>query len=378
MSSTPSIYQQLLKSTPYIIPQGRILVVDDEEHIRTLLKDALEELGYECDTAENGLRGLEKVEENKGKYEAILLDIHMPELNGIETLKRLKLSYPDISVVVLSASRDVENVRDALKEGAYDYVFKPFDLNELKNTIKRACERTKLIRENRDYQKNLEIKVAEQTETLINLYADTLEALVLALDLREHETGFHSYRVTEYSLTLARKLGLPDKALSILAKGALLHDIGKIGIPDSILLKPGKLTDEEWKIMKMHPTMGYELLKKIDFLEEAAEIVLSHHEHYNGKGYPRGLKGEQIPLGARIFSVVDALDAMTSNRPYRQALSFEEAIERIAKSSGSQFDPSIVRVFLSIPKEEWMEIRNRIEKAEEPYLKKFLHNLSKP
>ena len=378
MSSTPSIYQQLLKSTPYIIPQGRILVVDDEEHIRTLLKDALEELGYECDTAENGLRGLEKVEENKGKYEAILLDIHMPELNGIETLKRLKLSYPDISVVVLSASRDVENVRDALKEGAYDYVFKPFDLNELKNTIKRACERTKLIRENRDYQKNLEIKVAEQTETLINLYADTLEALVLALDLREHETGFHSYRVTEYSLTLARKLGLSDKALSILAKGALLHDIGKIGIPDSILLKPGKLTDEEWKIMKMHPTMGYELLKKIDFLEEAAEIVLSHHEHYNGKGYPRGLKGEQIPLGARIFSVVDALDAMTSNRPYRQALSFEEAIERIAKSSGSQFDPSIVRVFLSIPKEEWMEIRNRIEKAEEPYLKKLLHNLSKP
>lgn len=378
MSSTPSIYQQLLKSTPYIIPQGRILLVDDEEHIRTLLKDALEELGYECDTAENGLRGLEKVEENKGKYEAILLDIHMPELNGIETLKRLKLSYPDISVVVLSASRDVENVRDALKEGAYDYVFKPFDLNELKNTIKRACERTKLIRENRDYQKNLEIKVAEQTETLINLYADTLEALVLALDLREHETGFHSYRVTEYSLTLARKLGLPDKALSILAKGALLHDIGKIGIPDSILLKPGKLTDEEWKIMKMHPTMGYELLKKIDFLEEAAEIVLSHHEHYNGKGYPRGLKGEQIPLGARIFSVVDALDAMTSNRPYRQALSFEEAIERIAKSSGSQFDPSIVRVFLSIPKEEWMEIRNRIEKAEEPYLKKLLHNLSKP
>lgn len=378
MSSTPSIYQQLLKSTPYIIPQGRILLVDDEEHIRTLLKDALEELGYECDTAENGLRGLEKVEENKGKYEAILLDIHMPELNGIETLKRLKLSYPDISVVVLSASRDVENVRDALKEGAYDYVFKPFDLNELKNTIKRACEKTKLIRENRDYQKNLEIKVAEQTETLINLYADTLEALVLALDLREHETGFHSYRVTEYSLTLARKLGLPDKALSILAKGALLHDIGKIGIPDSILLKPGKLTDEEWKIMKMHPTMGYELLKKIDFLEEAAEIVLSHHEHYNGKGYPRGLKGEQIPLGARIFSVVDALDAMTSNRPYRQALSFEEAIERIAKSSGSQFDPSIVRVFLSIPKEEWMEIRNRIEKAEEPYLKKLLHNLSKP
>ncbi|GBD39110.1 Cyclic di-GMP phosphodiesterase response regulator RpfG [bacterium HR37] len=378
MSSTPSIYQQLLKSTPYTSPQGRVLVVDDEEHIRTLLKDALEELGYECDTAENGLRGLEKVEEKKGNYEAILLDIHMPELNGIETLKRLKLSYPDISVVVLSASRDVENVRNALKEGAYDYVFKPFDLNELKNTIKRASERTKLIRENRDYQKNLEIKVAEQTETLINLYADTLEALVLALDLREHETGFHSYRVTEYSLTLARKLGLPDKDLSILAKGALLHDIGKIGIPDSILLKPGKLTDEEWKIMKRHPTMGYELLKKIDFLEEAAEIVLSHHEHYNGEGYPRGLKGEKIPLGARIFSIVDALDAMTSNRPYRQALSFKEAIERIAKGSGSQFDPSIVRVFLSIPKEEWIEIRNRIEKAEEPYLKKLLYRLSKP
>lgn len=378
MSSTPSIYQQLLKSTPYTSPQGRVLVVDDEEHIRTLLKDALEELGYECDTAENGLRGLEKVEEKKGNYEAILLDIHMPELNGIETLKRLKLSYPDISVVVLSASRDVENVRNALKESAYDYVFKPFDLNELKNTIKRASERTKLIRENRDYQKNLEIKVAEQTETLINLYANTLEALVLALDLREHETGFHSYRVTEYSLTLARKLGLPDKALSILAKGALLHDIGKIGIPDSILLKPGKLTDEEWKIMKRHPTTGYELLKKIDFLEEAAEIVLSHHEHYNGKGYPRGLKGEQIPLGARIFSIVDALDTMTSNRPYRRALSFEEAIERIAKGSGSQFDPSIVRVFLSIPKEEWIEIRNRIEKAEEPYLKKLLYSLSKP
>jgi putative nucleotidyltransferase with HDIG domain len=355
----------------------KILVVDDEEIIRSLLGETLEELGYRYETAGDGLECLEKVYEADNDYDIVLLDIHMPKLNGLETLKRLKAYSPDISIIIVSASRDIENVRLALREGAYDYIFKPFDINEVRTVIRRAVERARLIKENRDYQENLERKVVQQTQDLVNLYAGTLEALVLALDLREQETGYHSYRVTEYALTLAKRMGLPDQDLSIIAKGALLHDIGKIGVPDSILLKPNRLTEEEWEIMKKHPIFGYKLLKKIEFLEEAAQIVLSHHEHYDGNGYPQGLSGEDIPLGARIFSVVDALDAMTSNRPYRKAISFDKAIERIANASGSQFDPRVVKAFLDIPKEEWIKTRNHIENSASVYLRSLLYRLTK-
>jgi len=354
----------------------KILIVDDEESIRSLFVEALSGLGYRCDVAENGLECLKKYYESKD-YDVVLLDIQMPELGGIETLKKLKSYSPDISVLIVSASRDIDNVRAALKEGAYDYIFKPFNVNDVEAVIRRAVERARLIKENRDYQLNLEKKVEYQTLELVKLYTGTLQAMIMALDLRESETGYHSYRVTEYALTLGKYMNLSGPELSVLAKGALLHDIGKIGVPDHILLKPGKLTDEEWNIMRKHAELGHGMLIKIEFLEESADIVFMHHEHFDGSGYPGGLSGEEIPLGARIFSIVDAMDAMTSKRVYRKEIPFDEAIERIKEASGAQFDPAIVDVFVKIDLGVWEDIKNNINDSGSTFLKGLLFELSK-
>lgn len=354
----------------------KILIVDDEEAIRNLFVEALSGLGYRCEVAKNGLECLGKYYESSD-YDIVLLDVQMPELGGIETLKKLKSYAPDLSIIMVSASRDIENVRDALKEGAYDYIFKPFNINDVQAVIRRAVERANLIKQNKDYQQNLEKKVEDQTNELVKLYSGTLQAMILALDLRESETGYHSYRVTEYALTLGRSLELSESDLSILAKGALLHDIGKIGVPDSILLKPGKLTDEEWDVMRKHAELGYMMLKKIEFLEESASIVYSHHEHFDGRGYPNGISGTDIPIGARIFSVIDAFDAMTSNRPYRGKLSYDEAVRRIKEASGTQFDPEVVKAFLKVDKNVWDEIKDTIDSSGSNFLKGMLFELSK-
>lgn len=357
-------------------PREKILIVDDEDAIRNLFVEALNELGYDCDVARNGLECLEKFYRIRN-YDVVLLDVQMPELNGIETLKKLKSYSPDLSVIMVSASREIENVRVALKEGAYDYVFKPFNVIDVDAVIRRALERANLIKANKDYQKNLERKVADQTRELVKLYSGTLEAMILALDLRERETGHHSYRVTEYALNLGRHLRLGESQLSVIAKGALLHDIGKIGVPDNILLKPDKLTDEEWHLMKQHAHLGYELLNKIEFLEESSLIVYTHHERYDGNGYPQGLAGDEIPLGARIFSVVDAFDAMTSKRVYKKAMPFEEAVERIRESSGTQFDPVVVETFVNVHVDEWKNIRKKVASSGSQYLKGLMFELSK-
>lgn len=354
----------------------KILVVDDEELIRNLFVKTFNLLGYQCDTVDNGFSCIEKIKMGE-KFDVVLLDVQMPKINGIDTLKNLKLISPDISIVMVSASREGEHIKEALKEGAYDYVFKPFDVEELRNVIHRAIERSKLLKENKDYQENLEKKVMGQTKELVKLYSDTLEAMVLALDLREKETGYHSYRVTEYALTLARAMKLTDDELSTIAKGALLHDIGKIGVPDDILLKPGKLSEDEWIIMKRHPVYGFKLLKKIDFLEDASKIVLHHHEYYNGEGYPLGISGDEIPLGARIFSIVDALDALTSNRVYRDAQSFEKARDIIVKESGTQFDPEIIKLFSTLPIDNFKIIRKLFEKDGANYLSNLFYRMKK-
>lgn len=354
-----------------------ILVVDDDELIRSLFVEAFDTMGHRCYTASDGVECLNKLK-NGHAFDLVLLDVKMPKLNGIDTLKEVRDYDPDMSVIMISASRDIDNVKETLKDGAYDYIFKPFDLKEVEATVNRAIERSTLIKENKDYQKNLEQKVESQTHELIDLYSNTLAAMVTALDLREHETGFHSYRVTECALTLARKMNLSENEISNLAKGALLHDIGKIGVPDKILLKPGSLTEDEWVVMKTHPELGYTMLKDIHFIEEAAEIVLAHHEKFNGTGYPKSLSKDEIPLGARIFSVVDALDAMTSKRVYKDAISFEEAAKVINKDSGSHFDYRIVEHFNSVPLKTWSDIRSNISNSSgTEYLKKLLYNLSK-
>jgi putative nucleotidyltransferase with HDIG domain len=222
--------------------------------------------------------------------------------------------------------------------------------------------------ENRAYQTNLESLVAKRTDDLRRAMANlersydiTLEALGDALDLKDAETEGHSKRVTAFTIAIARAMGLPVEDIRVIARGAFLHDIGKMAIPDTIIRKPGKLDPDEVAIMREHCYHGYQMLKKIPFLQEATEIVYSHQEKYDGTGYPRGLKGEEIPLGARIFSIADTLDAITSNRPYRPAQSLAAAREEIERWSGRQFDPEVVKVFLRMPDNIWEDLRREID-----------------
>jgi putative nucleotidyltransferase with HDIG domain len=251
--------------------------------------------------------------------------------------------------------------------GACDYITKPFDLISLRDSVDKALERHRLVMENRYYQRELEQLIQERTRELHGAlreveesYRFTLEALAAALDAREHETQAHSERVREYATALARRLGLADDELLQVGRGALLHDIGKIGVQDSILLKPGKLTADEWARMKQHPQIGYEILEGIEFLAPAAEIVLTHQERWDGNGYPNRLGGTDIPLGSRIFAAVDTLDAMTSDRPYRKALPFSAAWEEVRRCSGTQFDPEVAEAFLSMQPEAWKEIHDLV------------------
>lgn len=221
----------------------KILIVDDLDSIRSFLRDILTKIGYECEQASDGSQCIDLCKINT--YDLILLDVYMPNMNGLQTIDALKKNNIDTSILMLSSSKELDVVKEALKLGAYDYLFKPFEIKDIEITVRREIERTRLIRENKFYQQQLEKKVLDQTNEIMDLYAETLEGMVLALDLREQETGYQSYRVTEYSLLLARYLELSSDNQSILVKGALLHDIGKIGIPDRILLKNEKLTHNE-------------------------------------------------------------------------------------------------------------------------------------
>jgi putative nucleotidyltransferase with HDIG domain len=269
---------------------------------------------------------------------------------------------------MVTAMHDISIALNAIRNGAYDYLLKPFDREQLLATVRRALENRRLKLENRAYQTNLEALVTARTEqlrqaitTLEQSYDITLEALGNALDLKDAETEGHSKRVTAFTIAIARAMGLTPGQIRVIARGAFLHDIGKMAIPDAILRKPGALDPEEVAIMREHCYRGYQILKRIPFLSEAAEIVYSHQEKYDGTGYPRGLKGDEIPLGARIFSVADTLDAMTSDRPYRAKLPFSVAREEIQRWSGRQFDPSVVTTFLQMPEHIWDDLRKSID-----------------
>jgi putative nucleotidyltransferase with HDIG domain len=264
--------------------------------------------------------------------------------------------------------QDLEAAIGALRSGAYDYLLKPFEKEQLYHSVRRALEHRRLVLENRRYQQDLERLVAERTAQLQQALAEleqsydyTLEALGGALDLKDAETEGHCRRVTAYTIAIGQAMGLDPSTLRQMARGAFLHDIGKMGIPDAILRKPGPLTAEEEAIMRRHCEIGYQVLQSIPFLREAAQIVLCHQERYDGSGYPRGLRGEEIPLGARIFAVADALDAMISDRPYRKALPIDVAREEIRRCAGTQFDPQVVEVFLSLPESLWLELRDTLE-----------------
>jgi putative nucleotidyltransferase with HDIG domain len=349
------------------MPAERILVVDDEEAIREIVTSMLVSANYHCRQAASGVEALAML--NSGdEFELMLTDLMMAELDGIGLLERTKEKFPDMPVVMVTAVHDISVALAAIRNGAYDYLLKPFEREQLLATVRRALENRRLKMENRAYQTNLESLVAARTEQLRkamgNLersYDITLEALGDALDLKDAETEGHSKRVTAFTIAIARALGLPKEQISVIARGAFLHDIGKMAIPDAILRKPGKLNPDEVSIMREHCYRGYQMLKKIPFLTEASDIVYSHQERFDGTGYPRGLRGDEIPLGARIFSIADTLDAITSDRPYRAAQSLEAARAEIKRCSASQFDPEIVEVFLRMPDNIWEDLRREID-----------------
>jgi putative nucleotidyltransferase with HDIG domain len=344
----------------------RILVVDDEEAIREIVASMLSTAGYACKQAGSGMEALAVLTSGE-EFELMLSDLMMADLDGIGLLERTKEKYPDMPVVMVTAVHDISVALAAIRNGAYDYLLKPFEREQLLNTVSRALENRRLKIENRTYQTNLESLVAARTdqlqaalEELRRSYNITLEVLGEALDYKDHETQGHSQRVTAYTMAIASRMGIPKEEIETIARGAFLHDIGKMAIPDDILNKPGKLTQDEVAIMREHCYLGYKLVLKIPVLREAAEIVYSHQECYDGSGYPRHLKGEEIPLGARIFSVADTFDAITSDRVYRRAQSIAAARAEIKRCAGTQFDPEVVASFLEMPDSIWEDLRRDI------------------
>src|ERR1700682_3957702 len=301
----------------------RILVVDDAEPIREIVASMLGTAGYACKQAASGMEAL-AVLTSGDSFELVLSDLMMADMDGIGLLERTKERFPDMPVVMVTAVHDISVALAAIRNGAYDYLLKPFERDQLLATVSRALENRRLKLENRIYQTNLESLVEARSgqlqaamSSLERSYDITLEALGDALDLKDAETEGHSRRVTAFTIAIAKAMGLPHEQIPIIARGAFLHDIGKMAIPDAILRKPGKLTPEEIATMQEHCYKGYQIVKKIPFLTEACEIIYSHQERYDGTGYPRGLKGREIPLGSRIFSIADTLDAILADRPYR-------------------------------------------------------------
>jgi response regulator RpfG family c-di-GMP phosphodiesterase len=341
--------------------RARILVADDEPEIRHVLSDLLSPL-YDCEAVGSAEEALELL--GDGVYDLVISDIMMGGMSGLELIPRVRELSPDTVVIMISGVQTVESAINALRAGAFDYVMKPFDLHHVEAAVSRALEHHFLRVEKRRYETYLEEMVAQRTEelngalrSLGDAYRTTLKALTAALETRDSETHGHSERVVNFSLRLGRELDLSAEQLRSLEFGSLLHDIGKIGVPDAILRKPAKLTEEEWVRMREHPLHGQKILRGIEFLEGAARVVAQHHEKWDGTGYPLGLMGAQIDLNARIFAVADAFDAITSDRVYRKGRDYEDALAELDAFAGRQFDPRIVEAFRRVPREEWDEIR---------------------
>lgn len=356
-----------------------ILVLDDEAAVRATLADTLQTAGYSVEQSSSVEAAIPLLATKN--WALILTDLLMPGTNGFSLLEYTHRHHRQIPVVMVTGVHDISVALEAIRMGAYDYLLKPFEREQLLAVVARAMEKRRLEAENLAYKNELESLVKARTDLLDSAMADlkraladreramadlersydiTLEALGNALDLKDAETEGHSKRVTGFTMAIAHALSLPDERRKVIGRGAFLHDIGKMAIPDAILRKPGRLTPEEQAVMREHCLLGYQMLRKIPFLHEPAEIVYSHQEHFDGTGYPRGLRAEQIHLGARVFAVADAFDAITSDRPYRAAQSMSSARREIEKHAGTQFDPNVVNVFLSISTDFWSKLRDQI------------------
>jgi response regulator RpfG family c-di-GMP phosphodiesterase len=342
----------------------RVLIVDDEVSVRRVMAAVLAQLGLPSETAASGEEALRILKTHP--IDAVISDLQMPGMSGMELLTKVRQNYPQMVFLMVTGVDDIRVGVQAMRQGADDYLVKPLqvDANIVLASLTRASHVKRLEQEVDNYRHHLEEIVAEQTQQLREAlrriersYDHTLEVLGAAIDLRDSPTAGHSRRVFLYSIEIAKAMGGLENQMRNIAMGAWLHDIGKLAIPDAILLKPGPLTEREREIMQRHAQIGYDLVKGIPFLAEAAEIIFAHHERCDGSGYPRSLKTQEIPAGARIFAVADTFDAMTSDRPYRRALPFQASREVIERGAGKQYDEQVARVFLSIPDETWEAIR---------------------
>ena len=347
--------------------KGRVLVVDDEQQIREMLRERLELEGYSCAICADGDAALETLAQEP--FEVVVSDFRMPGMSGLTLLEKVRQLHPRLAFIMVTVEDDAQVIIQAMKQGAIDYLLKPSQIRAVAASVERALQKKRLELELERYQLHLEKMVAERTQQLESAllqiektYDGTLESLAAALDLRDGQTAGHSRRVALYAVRLAQALGLSNDQIKNLARGSYLHDIGKLGIPDGILLKKSALSAEEKYVMQTHVRIGCDLVERIDFLQPAAQLILNHHEHFDGQGYPQGRKGDEIPITARIFAVADSLDAMTSERPYRRPVPVSSACAEIASRAGRQFDPEVVRAFLSIPVEEWEEIRQGVDR----------------
>ncbi|HYP01974.1 MAG TPA: HD domain-containing phosphohydrolase [Pyrinomonadaceae bacterium] len=339
----------------------RLLIADDEPEIRNILEEFLC-AHYDCRTVGSAEEALALLRAEK--FDLIISDIQMEGMSGLEMIPHVRALAPETVIIMISGAQTIECAIEALRAGAFDYVTKPFDLRHVEVAVERAREHRELLRSKRRYETFLEESIKLRTKelgqalaSLEDAYRTTLKALAAALETRDTDTHGHSERVVSFSLRLGRELNLNEKQLRALEFGALLHDIGKIGIPDMILRKPAALTEDEWATMRQHPALGQQILRGISFLEGAARVVGQHHEKWDGTGYPQGLRGDEIDLNARIFAVADAFDAMVSHRVYRAGKPYEAAAAELERHAGRQFDPVIVAAFLRIPPAEWEELR---------------------
>jgi response regulator RpfG family c-di-GMP phosphodiesterase len=345
----------------------RILVVDDDVLILAALSRILQTEGYQVITHSDPVQAAKEQD-----IHVVLTDFMMPHLNGVELLKLVRENNPRAVRLMLTAAADFRTASEAVNRGeVFRLLGKPWSLSELTSSVRQAFEHYKLVEANA----RLTREVAEKNAELLTINRELerrvverttglLDGLISALDYRDTETQWHSRRVSLYSKRLAQEAGLDGAVLDIVEQGALLHDIGKIGVRDGILLKPGPLTPEEWVEMRRHPEFGYRMLAKMPYLHDAALIVLQHQERWDGKGYPQGLKGEDIVIGARVFCIADTLDAITSDRPYRKGRPLQVAKDEIKRCAGTQFDPTLAEAFLRIPDSEWGRIRAEVETME--------------
>ncbi len=342
---------------------GRLLIADDEPEIRSILQEFLCE-SYECRAVGSAEEALAML--RASKYDIVISDINMEGMSGLEMIPHVREIAPETVIIMISGAQTIDYAIEALRAGAFDYVTKPFDLRHVEVAVERARQHHELLRSKRRYETFLEESIKLRTKelgqalaSLEDAYRTTLKALAAALETRDTDTHGHSERVVSFSLRLGRELNLEADQLRALEFGALLHDIGKIGIPDMILRKPAALTEEEWQTMRQHPALGQQILRGIEFLEGAARVVGQHHEKWDGTGYPLGLRGAEIDLNARIFAVADAFDAMVSTRVYRAGKPYAAAADELARHAGRQFDPDVVAAFQRVPAADWDELRAR-------------------